>query len=71
MTQEQGIVDEVNQPPGYYTPPSKRTSEMVFGARKMMREKKEELQDIDPEGVKRVEASYGTVGLTFWPKVKE
>lgn len=71
LTNEQGIVDDGNQPPGYYTPPSKRTSEMVLGAMRVAREQKKQLQEIDPEGVKRVEASYATVGLTFWPKDKE
>lgn len=70
ITSEEGIVDEGNQPPGYYTPPSKRTSAMVFDARNMMRDKKKELQEVDPKGVKRVEASYATVGLTFWPNVR-
>ena len=64
-------VDDGNQPPGYYVPPSKRTTEMVMGTMKLLREVKEEYTEIDPEGVERVEASYGTVGLTFWPKDKK
>ena len=64
-------VDDGNQPPGYYVPPSKRTTEMVMGTMKLLREVKEEYTEIDPEGVERVEVSYGTVGLTFWPKDKK
>lgn len=64
-------VDDGNQPPGYYVPPSKRTAEMVRDAIKRKREEKEKLLEIDPEGVERVQASYGTVGLTFWPRDKE
>lgn len=68
LKKQNGMVDDGIQPPGYYTPPSKRTTGMVTGAMKMMREEKKKLLEIDPEGVKRVEASYQTVGLTFWPK---
>jgi MOSC domain-containing protein YiiM len=69
---EKGKVDDGNQPPGYYVPPSRRTTEMVTEAIKRKREEKKMLLEIcDPEGVARVEASYGTVGLTFWPRDKE
>jgi hypothetical protein len=67
---ETGQVDDGNQPPGYYVPPSRRTTEMVRDAIKMKREEKEKLLEIDPGGVERVQASYATVGLTFWPRDK-
>jgi MOSC domain-containing protein YiiM len=67
---EKGQVDDGNQPPGYYVPPSKRTAEMVRDAIKGKREQKKELLEIDPKGVARVEASYGSVGLKFWPRDK-
>lgn len=68
LTEKRGTIDAGNQAPGYYVPPSKRTSEMVFGARKIMRESKKQLEAVDPDGVERVETSYATVGLSFWPK---
>jgi MOSC domain-containing protein YiiM len=68
---ERAQVDDGNQPPGYFVPPSKRTAEMVRDAIKRKREQKKHLLKIDPKGVERVEASYGTVGLTFWPRDKE
>ena len=67
---EKQQVDDGYQPPGYYVPPSKRTAEMVKEAIEKGREGKKQLLEIDPEGVKRVDASYGTVGLTFWPRDK-
>jgi MOSC domain-containing protein YiiM len=63
-------IDDGNQPPGYFVPPSRRTAEMVRDAIKTKREEKKKLLETDPEGVERVEASYGTVGLTFWPREK-
>lgn len=64
-------VDDGNQPPGYYTAPSKRGTAMVMGSMKMLRELKKQYAENDPDGVARVEASYGSVGLTFWPKDKK
>jgi MOSC domain-containing protein YiiM len=63
--------DPGNQPPGYYVPPSKRTTKMVMGALQMMRETKKQLAATDPEGVARVEVSYQSVGLSFWPRDKK
>ena len=40
----------------------------MTGAIKMLREEKKKLLEIDPMAVERVDASYGTVGLTFWPR---
>jgi hypothetical protein len=68
---ETAQVDDGNQPPGYFVPPSRRTAGMVRDAIKRKREQKKKLLEIDPEGVERVETSYGTVGLTFWPRDKE
>jgi MOSC domain-containing protein YiiM len=63
-------IDDGNQPPGYFVPPSRRTADMVRDAIKSKREDKKKRLEIDPEGVERVEASYGTVGLKFWPRDK-
>jgi hypothetical protein len=71
IEEETAPVDDGNQPPGYYVAPSRRTAEMVRDAIKGKREEKEKLLKIDPEGVERVEASYGTVGLKFWPRDRE
>ena len=68
LENDKGEVDDGNQPPGYYVPPSKRTTAMVMGSMQCLREMKVTLAEIDPEGVERVEASYSTVGLTFWPR---
>jgi hypothetical protein len=64
-------VDDGHQPAGFYVPPSKRTMAMVMEAMATLREAKKLLSDIDPEGVKRVQESYASVGLTFWPQDKE
>lgn len=64
-------VDDGHQPAGFYVPPSKRTMAMVMEAMATLHEAKKLLSDIDPEGVKRVQESYASVGLTFWPKDKE
>jgi len=64
-------VDPGNQPPGYYVPPSQRTTAMWVGTLRMMRDQKKKLLEIDPRGVERADASYGTVGLTFWPRDKQ
>lgn len=64
-------VDDGQQPAGYNVPPSKRTMAMVMEAMATMREVKKLLSDIVQEGAKRVQESYASVGLTFWPKDKE
>jgi MOSC domain-containing protein YiiM len=61
-------VDDGDQSPGFYIPPSQRSAEMVKQAKDRMRRMKQELLAIDPEGVERAERSYNSVGLTFWPK---
>lgn len=61
------IIDGGNQASGYYIPPSKRTTEMIMGARKKLRDAKLKLIDSDPEGLERLEKSYESVGLKFWP----
>jgi hypothetical protein len=64
---EKGWVDDGKQPPGYYVPPSTPTIEWWWGQSKWRMKKK--LLEIDPEGI--VEASYGTVRLTFWLRDKD
>ena len=64
-------IDDGNQNPGFYVPPSKRTADMVKSSLDRTRSAKKELLEVDPEGVKRVQASYATVGLTFWSREKE
>jgi MOSC domain-containing protein YiiM len=61
-------IDDGDQSPGFYIPPSKRSAEMVHQARHRMRQMKKQLLEIDPQGVERAERSYNSVGLTFWPK---
>lgn len=68
LENEMSDVDGGDQPPGFYIPPSKRTTEMVMGAMKMSREMRLKLVEIDPVGVDRAEASYSSVGLPFWPR---
>ena len=45
----QNDMDDGNQAPGYYVPPSKRTTEMVMGSMKWLREIKSDLAEIDRE----------------------
>uniref|UniRef100_A0A7S1B9Z2 MOSC domain-containing protein n=1 Tax=Corethron hystrix TaxID=216773 RepID=A0A7S1B9Z2_9STRA len=70
ITEEKREIDDGNQPPGYYISPSQRTAHMVKSALEINREKKMEYLKVDPVGVERVDASYGTVGLKFWPNEK-
>lgn len=56
------------KPPWYYIRPSQRTASMVKDALSKNREAKQSLLLIDPEGVRRAEASYATVGLSFFPR---
>jgi MOSC domain-containing protein YiiM len=61
-------IDPGHRSNGFFTRPSKRTAEMV---REALEEKKtiyKDLIDLDPVGVNRAQASYESVGLSFWPK---
>ena len=71
ITDETGPVDDGDYLPSYYIPPSRRSADMVKKTLAFMREKKEEYRESDPDGVMRADASYSTVGLTFWPKDKK
>jgi MOSC domain-containing protein YiiM len=71
MLDEKMEADGGDQAPGFYVPPSKRTTDMVVSSLARMRGAKKALTEVDPEGVKRVQASYSSVGLNFWPKDKE
>jgi len=57
------MLDPGIQNPGYYTPPSKRTTKMVLGSSKRMKEIKDGLMQSDPEGLQRFKDSYASVGL--------
>ena len=63
--------DEGHQSPGFFVRPSQRTAAMVRSALAKSRLAKAELLELDREGVERVQASYSSVGLTFWPRDKE
>lgn len=60
-------IDGGLQPSGFYVRPKERTAQMVKESLAAKREGKEALLKIDPEGVERVESSYNSVGLKFWP----
>lgn len=62
------LIDAGHRSKGFFTRPSKRTAGMV---REELEEKKtiyQEFSVIDPKGVERIQASYESVGLSFWPK---
>lgn len=62
------INDPSSRPPSFYLPPSKRNLEMAKKTIESKRKTRKQLEVIgDHEGVKRIEASYNSVGLTFWP----
>jgi hypothetical protein len=63
-------VDVGHQPPGFFVKPSKRSADMVKGGLSGKKELHAILLADDPVGVDRLEKSYNSVGLTFWPKSK-
>ena len=63
-------VDIGHRPSGFFTRPSKRTAAMVRDALQESKARHAQLLALDPEGVNRAQASYESVGLSFWPKSK-
>jgi hypothetical protein len=62
------IVDGGEHAHGFYVRPSKRTTDMVKLGLAGKKDSYKVLMDDDPEGVERLEKSYDTVGLKFWPQ---
>lgn len=71
LDQQKMAVDAGIQAPGYYIPPKQRTAQMVKDARAAVGKHKKELMEFDREGVERVDKSYASVGLKFWPSTPE
>ena len=63
-------VDAGRQPPGLFARPSKRSTDTVKLGLSRKKELHSKLLADDPIGVERLEKSYNSVGLTFWPKAK-
>jgi hypothetical protein len=61
-------IDVGHRPESFFIRPSKRTAAMVRDALEGSKALHAELLASDPEGVDRAQASYGSVGLRFWPK---
>jgi MOSC domain-containing protein YiiM len=61
-------VDAGHRSEGFFIRPSKRTAAMVRDALEGSRALHGKLFASDPEGVDRAQASYDSVGLSFWPK---
>lgn len=62
--------DVGHQPPGFFIRPKERSASVV---KDTLAEKKElyaELMREDASGVERLERSYNSVGLKFWPQTK-
>jgi len=62
------VVDEGLRDKGFFVRPSKRSAEMVRESLKGNKELHKVLSATDPEGASRAQASYESVGLSFWPK---
>lgn len=62
-------LDPGDQFSGYYVPPSKRSAEMVKNSLNRMKDAYKTLIKTDPEGIKRGQDAYASVGLKLWPKV--
>jgi MOSC domain-containing protein YiiM len=68
-SKDQGIaVDDGGKPSWFYVRPSQRSAEMVKEALAGNKKAYQQLKESDPEGVRRAQASYESVGLSFWPK---
>jgi hypothetical protein len=63
-------VDVGHQAPGFFVRPSIRTTDMVKGGLSGKKQLHAKLLADDPIGVERLEKSYKSVGLVFWPKSK-
>lgn len=61
-------VDVGHRAKGFFVRPSKRSAEMVREALQDSKDLHSKLLASDPEGVDRAQASYESVGLSFWPK---
>lgn len=61
-------VDPGHRTSGFWVRPSKRTAQMVREALEESKAVHKEMLVSDPEGVARAQASYESVGLSFWPK---
>lgn len=67
-----GIVkrDAGHQPTGFFLRPTKRSASMVKDGLAGKKALYTELMEKDPSGVERLERSYNSVGLKFWPQAK-
>ena len=61
-------VDEGVQGSGFFIRPSQRSAEMVHDNLQKKRKLHVELGELDPEGVARLESSYHSQGLRFFPE---
>ena len=61
-------VDEGVQGGGFFIRPSQRSAEMVHENLQKKRDLHIELGEVDPEGVARLESSYHSQGLKFFPE---
>ncbi|CAJ1931411.1 unnamed protein product [Cylindrotheca closterium] len=68
---EKREIDGGLQSSGFFVRPKERTAAMVKEGIAGKREAKEALMKTDPEGVERLERSYNSVGIKFWPADKE
>ncbi len=62
------LIDVGHRSKGFFTRPSKRSAEMVREALEENKEVYKSVLSVDPQGVDRAQASYESVGLSFWPK---
>ena len=62
------VVDAGFRDKGFFVRPSKRSAEMVRESLKGNKELYRMMTVSDPEGTSRAQASYESVGLSFWPK---
>lgn len=71
LSEEKREIDEGFQPSGFFVRPSKRSATMVREALAGKKKSLETLLAADPGGVARAHKSYDSVGLKFWPTLKE
>ena len=65
---ERVVLDPGNQSRGFFIKPTERSAAMVTEALESKKRAHKYLVEIDKEGVDRLQASYQSAGLSFWPK---
>ena len=61
-------IDIGTKPDGFFIHPKEKTTKMIQDGIEKKKQKYPKLLQIDPEGVKRLQKSYNSVGIDYFPK---